>query len=351
MRARLLTPIVLTALLASAGGVAGAVLAAPTPTPSGLAAAEEPRTAPVQHQSFADERNVEVTFRVAPERTLVGHTGGTLTWSACAPGVPVASGQVLLRADERPVVALHTGVPLYRALQAGDRGADVEALQRELAALGHAVAANGTYGASTTRAVRKLFADAGVTRPDGTLQLAAVVWLPERTMTPSTCATPLGGTLGDGQAVATVAGALTGVTYPVPAGLREGPRDLTLFGVTVRQDQAAGEVTDPAFLAGVAATVDYAVAREGQDGQKPKATLALSEPVDALKVPPTALFDLRGTTACVQQGDEAVPVALVGSGLGASLVQPLAAGTELTEVALGGAVTHTTCGGGERGPG
>lgn len=343
MRARLVTPIVLTALLASAGGVAGAVLAAPAPTPAGLEAAEEPRTAQVQHQSFADERGVEVTFRVEDERSLVARTGGTLTWSGCTPGVPVTSGQVLLRADERPVVALHTDVPLYRALKAGDKGSDVAALQRELAALGHGVTADGRYGVSTTRAVKKLFADAGVVRPDGTLQLAGVVWMPERTLTPSTCATTPGGALADGQVVATVAGALTAVTHPVPADLREGPRDLTLFGIRAELEQTTGEITDPAFLAQVVATVDYAVARQSEDEQKPKATLALREPVDALKVPPTALFAIEGDAACVQQDDEGVPVTLVGSGLGASLVQPTDPAVVLTHVALGDAVTLTTC--------
>ena len=350
MRARLVTPVVLIALLASAGGVAGAVLAAPTPTPAGLAAAEQPRTAAVQHQSFADERSVEVSFRVEDERSLVAKTGGTLTWSGCVPGVPVTSGSVLLRVDERPVVALHTDVPLYRGLKAGDKGADVEALQRELGALGHPVTVTGKYDAATTKAVKKLFTDAGVTRPDGTLQLPGVVWMPERTLTPSTCVTALGSPIADGQAVATVAGALTAVTYPVPAGLRDGPRDLTLFGVAVPVDQAGGEVTDPAFLAQVAATREYAVAQESKDGQKPKATLALTDPVDALKVPPTALFAIEGTSACVQQGDEGIPVSLVGSGLGASLVQPVRADVVLTRVTLGDAITLTTCDDGQATP-
>lgn len=345
MRARLVTPLVLTALLAAGAGVVGAVLAVPTPTPAGLAAAEPLRTAAVRHRPFADERSVEVTFRVQDDRTLVSRTGGTLTWSACAPGVPVASGRVLLRVDERPVVALHTDVPLYRDLRAGDAGEDVAALQRELAALGHRVAVDGRYRATTARAVRALLADAGVPRPDGTLALAGLVWLPERTLTPSTCTPPLGGALSDGQPVATVAGALAAVTYPVPADLRAGPRDLALFGVTAAAP-ASGEVTDAAFLAQVAATAEYAVARATTDGQRPRATLTLTEPLDVVAVPPTALFGIDGTAACVQQDGAAVPVVLVGSGLGSSLVQPVDPATVLARVALGDAVTSTCTGAG-----
>jgi len=344
MRARLATPIVLTALLAAAAGVVVAVLAAPTPTPAGLAAAEVPRTVAVQHQSFADERSVEVTFQVDDDRDLVVHTGGTLTWTGCTPGSPITSGQVLLRVDERPLVALHTDVPLYRSLRAGDTGSDVDALQRELRELGHQVTADGKYGAATTRAVKKLFTDAGAVRPDGTLQLAVIVWLPERTLTPSDCTTTPGQPLADGQPVATVAGALTAVTYPVPADLREGRRTFTLFGLSTELDQPTVQITDGEFLARVAATQDYLVARASQDQQKPKATLTLSEPVDALKVPPTSLFDIEGSTACVQQDDETIPVTIIGSGLGATLVQPTGAGATLTRVALGDAVTRTTCG-------
>ncbi len=343
MRTRLLTPLVLVALLAAAAGVTGAVVAAPTPTPAGLSPADQPRTAAVQRQSFDDERSVEVSFRVEGERTLAVRTGGTVTWSGCVPGTTVTSGQTLLRVDERPVVALHTDVPLYRDLAPGDRGTDVAALQRELAALGHAVDADGRYGGATSRAVSRLLTDAGVTRPDGALRLAGLVWMPERTLTPSTCSTTPGAALGDGEAVAAVAGALVAVTFPVPGGLREGARDLTLFGVTTTLDPVGGEVTDAEFLAAVGATPDYAVAQQTKDGQKPKAALVLHDPVEALKVPPTALFAIEGTAGCVEQDDVAVPVTIIGSGLGASLVLPVEEGTEVTRVTLGAAVTHDTC--------
>ncbi len=344
MRARFVTPIVLTTLLAAAGGVITTVLVAPAPTPSGLAGAEEPRSAAVQHQTFADERSVEVTFQVEDDRDLVVHTGGTVTWTGCTPGSPITSGQVLLRVDERPLLALGTDVPLYRSLQAGDTGSDVGALQRELGELGYQVTADGKYGSATTRAVKKLLTAAGVVRPDGTLQLADIVWLPEHTLTPSACSATPGGPVGDGQTVATVAGALTALTYPVPADLREGRRTFTLFGVTTELDQLTGEITDGELLAQVAATADYAVAQQAQDEQKPNATLTLSEPIDALKVPPTAVFGIDGSAACVQQDDEAIPVTIVGSGLGATLVQPTDTAISLTRVALGDAVTRTDCG-------
>ena len=314
----------------------------PPRTPAGLAAAEQPRTAAVQHQSFDDERSVEVSFRVEDERSLVAKTGGTLTWSGCVPGVPVTSGAVLLRVDERPVVALHTDVPLYRGLKAGDKGADVEALQRELGALGHPVTVTGKYDAATTKAVKKLFTDAGVTPPG---RDAAA---PRRGLDARAHPDPEHLRHGAGQPDRRRAGggdrrrcpdgrdlpgaAACGTARATSPCSGSGPR-----GAGRRRGHRPG-VPGPgrrhARLRG----------RPGEQGrQKPKATLALTDPVDALKVPPTALFAIEGTSACVQQGDEGIPVSLVGSGLGASLVQPVRADVVLTRLTLGDAITLTTC--------
>jgi hypothetical protein len=132
-----------------------------------------------------------------------------------------------------------------------------------------------------------------------------------------------------------VAGRLTAVSYPVPDQLYAGARTLTLFGVTSPSAAATGEITDSRFLSKVADTKAYVVARSDKDGQRPTGSLALTTPISALKVPPTALTGIDGQRACVQQDGVSISVEIIGSGLGATLIRPIDPQVQLNRVSLG----------------
>lgn len=325
-------------------GVLAAAVLMPTPMPDGLEAAVSPDAVAVSRQTFTDERTVEVTFETSLEQSLIGRVSGTVSESLCAPGQAVESGNRLLSVEGKTVIALHTDTPLYREIGAGDTGADVLALQQELARLGYSAEGNGTYGWRTVNGVNQLLEHAGRQKPDGRIGPTDVVWLPDISVTPVQCSAGLNSTLTDSAEIMKVGGQLTAVTFPVSSGLREGKRVFALFGVTISLDLTDGRITDQAFLDQVAASDGYKATLADEGGKKPTAKLALEQPIDAIKVPPSAITGLNGNHACISpDGKQAIPVTIIGSALGATLIQPDKATREVDKVVLGHRLDNIQC--------
>lgn len=322
----------------AAGAVAGAVLR-PQAAPADLATPVPVTSAPVTPESFADPRTVPVRLAVAADQPIASTRAGRLTQALCRADRPIRSGQVVARIDDRPVLGFATGLPLYRNLTSGSKGRDVRAVQRELRRLGHRVSVDGSYRAGTRAAVRSMQRKAGIAKPDGRLTLNSLVWLPAAQVTPAKCDARKGDRLNAGSSLFTVAGRLTSVSFTRPDGLVPGARTLSLYGVEAKAGRGA-RVADRKFLDAVAATPDYqAFVLDGKKAEV-TATLQLRTPVNASKVPPGAVFGLNGSTGCVQSGDRAIPVTIVGAGLGAVL---FTAAETLTEVNLGSAITTDNC--------
>lgn len=338
MRVHLSSLALLIAPTTLAVGVAAGLLVRPAAAPADLLAASHVTSAPVASQLFEDARQPTVRFAIDPDTNLTTTHSGRLTETSCRVGVPIESGQVLARADDQPVVALATSLPLYRDLARGAKGNDVSALQTELARLGFDVSVTGTFDRRTVVAVKALQKRMGTPKPSGALALADVVWLPQASVTPTGCKATVGATLG-GDPLATVAGELRRISFDRPASLAPGDRTLTLFGQTIGLPADADGTDDPAFLAAVAGTREFAAQRR-DDAAEVSGDYRLATPLTAWKVPPSALFGLAQGRGCVQAGDEAVPVVVVGSGLGASLVQT---DKELTEVRVGDGITLSEC--------
>lgn len=81
-------------------------------------------------------------------------------------GQVLAPGGVLVEVSGRPILAMALPFPLYRDLEPGDTGSDVEAVQISLKSAGHYDGrVDGVYGAGTSAAVREMYKRAGVTSP------------------------------------------------------------------------------------------------------------------------------------------------------------------------------------------
>ncbi|MFT3834597.1 MAG: peptidoglycan-binding domain-containing protein [Micropruina sp.] len=327
----------IAAVSLAAGAVAGAAVR-PQAAPADLAKPVPVTSAPVTAESFADPRTVPVRLAVAADQPIAAGRSGRLTETLCRVERPIRSGRIVARIDDRPVLGLATSLPLYRNLASGSKGRDVRAVQRELRRLGHRVTVDGRYRAGTRAAVRSMQRKAGIAKPDGRLPLNSLVWLPAAQVTPAKCDARKGDQSNAGSTLFTVAGRLTSVSFTRPDGLVPGARTLSLYGVEAKAGQ--GGVADRKFLDAVAATPDYQA--YVLDGKKAEvtATLQLATPVNASKVPPGAVFSLAGNAGCVQSGDRAIPVTIVGAGLGAVL---FTTSETLTEVNLGAAITTDSC--------
>jgi peptidoglycan hydrolase-like protein with peptidoglycan-binding domain len=340
-RVRRASTVLLCSIVVGVAGVGAGMLLAPPQTPDELSAATDEQTAPVSAQQFTDDRKTPVVLRTSEPVPLRSAATGTVTESFAAPGQEISSGMTVFDVNSEPVVALHTTVPLYRDLAQGDRGIDVLALQKELVRLGYSIDDTGYYGRGTTVAVKDLQKRAGASKPSGELTLDHVMWLPTTSVVPETWTASLGAALGGGDVGATPA-TLTGVSVTdLPQGLAPGQRTLTLFGSTVLLD-GSGTTTDPTFLAEVAANPAYQAIRTSDTPDSATGSTQLAEPLETLRVPPSAVFAVRGTSACIQSGGVAQPVTIVGSGLGASLVT--VEGEAPTTVDVGEAITSDDCG-------
>lgn len=325
------------AALLTAGATVGLVLA-PERAPSTVA-----RTAPagsatvdVATETFDDARRVNVTVERTAGLPLGVRDSGLVTRSACAPGAVIESGTSPVTVDDRPVLALATSVPLWRDLAPGTRGGDVTALQDELVRLGHSLRPDGVYGSATTAAVTALQRQAGVARPTGTLAATSVLWLPAARVTVGECAVGLAEPVGDGPFATTAAAPVSLSVAQDLTGLVPGDRVVRLGG-TVAPVDADGRVTDAALLDALAASAGAGPTRSGEGTADKDAQVeveyALASPLEALVVPPAALYGLAGDTGCLLGDGVPVPVRVLSSTLGTSLVVTDAAPPRRVEVA------------------
>ncbi|RMI06578.1 peptidoglycan-binding domain-containing protein [Cellulomonas triticagri] len=307
--------------LVVAGGAAAVVWVDPGP-PGPLRGGADPVSAPTTEVAFTDPRRVTARFSFDAGHDLLAPRAGRVTDAGvCADGAPITSGAPVVALDERPVTALHTSTPLWRDLVVGTRGADVRGLQEELSRLGHRVTADGVYGATTHRAVRRLLAGNGVavgTRAP--LSVADLLWVPEVEVAGLTCAVALGSVVAEGDVVATSGSTLRGVEVTeVPAGRVPGERELDLGVLRVRTDED-GMLVDPAALAALDGSELVRILLEQDEPTAPDLDWTLVTPVEATGVPPRALHGLRAGRGCVSHAGTAYEVTVVSSSLGTTLV-------------------------------
>lgn len=312
----------------------------PDREPAILSRPGEVTTVTVSTQQYSGSRQVSVTPVLSEAQQLTTTAVGTIT-EVMFTGGTLNSGTVIMRVDDNPVVALHTDVPLYRDLALDMTGADVQALNRELGRLGLFAQHGGDpesnrYTWATQMAVQSLMVGAGI--GDGydgaTLALRNVVWLPDQSDTVSNWQPRRGRSLAPGAVIGTIAGTLTRLDV---AGITASaqPRVLIVAGVTVTLPAEKTNIEDRKALDQVQASDQYrqqigsatgsaAASPDGSSSgsgiQPLAATLSLDKPIEVLRVPAAAVFGLDGTTGCVASAGKSIPVSVVGSELGVSLV-------------------------------
>ncbi|WP_049572226.1 peptidoglycan-binding domain-containing protein [Nonomuraea sp. SBT364] len=95
-----------------------------------------PATATVTRTTLTETKTVDGTLGYGPAMTVPAKVQGTITWLP-AEGATITRGRAVysVDADRRPL--LYGTTPLYRILQDGVEGKDVELLERNLAKLGY----------------------------------------------------------------------------------------------------------------------------------------------------------------------------------------------------------------------
>ncbi|WP_228509056.1 peptidoglycan-binding domain-containing protein [Curtobacterium sp. VKM Ac-2865] len=318
--------IALGSLLVAAAAAMGVVVALPVDPPAALATATPAANVAVTQRSDADEHQVQLALDTGAPRAVVTTRLGTVTASSCTTGGVLRSGVAIARVDDRPVIAMATGTPLYRDLAVDDRGDDVRGLQQELARLGVPVTVDGIVGARTLRAAQSFLLAHGFTRDDvtdDTIERSAFAWIPSAETTVRTCTAVVGAPVGaDGVLVELPAELRSARVEQLPGDAVAGARRVLLGQVQADVDER-GVVTGQSDLAAIGALPEYAATVASADGVPSlSGSWSLRDPLEVRVVPPTALWDVRDDHACVQPAEgQPLLVEVVGSELGQSFVR------------------------------
>ncbi len=309
---------ILAGLVLVAIGATAAWLWVRPATPDDLAQPTASTSSPLEAQDFVDSRTVTLAVDKGGERGITANTAGTLTGYECTPGQSWSSGTSPAAVNSTPLLAFHTDTPLWRDLNYGDKGADVIAIQTELARLGYDVTVDGWFGWVTWDAYRQALENVGASAQPRTLTLASLLWLPSIDTPVSGCPLEVGDTVEAGTHLAERSGELSAVAVTnLPTDLIEGDRKLTFGGVTAPLDEN-GHVTDADALAALADT--SGIRSYDPDGDSDlTATIQLTEPITVYSVPVGAV-SVPGAAPSVTSNGARYPVAIVASSLGRSLV-------------------------------
>lgn len=322
--------LVLASVLSAALAIAGCALLLPDREPKILSRGEEITEIRVSTQRYSANKQITIVPVSDDSRLLVARMSGIVTENIFTGGI-LESGCAVMRVNDEPVVALHTEVPLYRDLMHGDQGADVRSLNRELSRLGRYEddPESDLYTMKTQDALHRLFEDAGAADYDGSfLSLRSVVWLPERSVTVNAWQIRNGDALTPDMPVGTVPGRLERIELKNVAASAHD-RILNIAGLSVDLPAGSTVINDRVTLDRLQADKRYqqeisaasgSVGQSGMASPTLTAALSLAEPITVLRVPAGAIFDLDGTTGCIAEGKRTIPVSIVGSELGVSLV-------------------------------
>ena len=315
-------------LASAAVGMASGFLLIPPSTPPSLGAERPLKSVAVTQTSFDDPQDASVTVVPGPSRTLTSPVGGRLTSSSCAVGDRMASGTSTFSVDGAPILLLATGVPLWRDIRIGDHGDDIAALQTELTRLGFEVTADGDWGARSENAYESLRRKRGLrVDPSGAVSASGIAWLPSESAAVSNCVASVGDTIEPAQVVARFPAGLASATVVLGgAGVQGGDRVLVVDDEHIGLP-ADGRLTEQGALDTIANSFAYRQALSGTQvggiDQQPSLDFQaiLTTPLRLAVVPPSAVYGLEGDRGCVRQRGIPVPITVVGSQLGETLVR------------------------------
>ena len=271
---------------------------------------------------------------------------GAVTEIAIAPGDEVGQGATLYRVNERPVVAAVGEIPAYAPIGEGSKGRDVEQLQQLLADLGfYRGPIQGSAGPVTTNAIRSW--QQSIDLPEtGVVELGDVFFLPELPARVSLDEAVIarGAMLAGGEPAIRTLPQVPAFTLPVTEAqaslMPQGTRvEITAPGGAIWQAIAADRIRD-------AQTGNVVVRLEAPDGgaicrdnctevpvtaQAQLASRIITvEEASGLVAPTAALVTgADGSSAVVDADGARIPVTVVVSARGMSVVEGVAAGTRV----------------------
>lgn len=339
--------VVLLALMMLAIGVSAGFLLTRSKIPPSLVSNTDAGTVKVAASQFDDSRSIALTVSLGESSVVTSPASGTVTGISVSAGAPISAGQVVFNVDATPVLALHTDVPLYRGLNSGMGGSDAAGLNAALRRLGYGAPDSDTMTWDTIAAYNALAQSVGakqLSRDNGwAIDPSWFVWLPADSVTVKQVSIAVGRQVTVGQDLFTTAAMPIKATLPAAAtDVVAGDRTLIIGEQTFDVPAGTTELTDAALLAAINGSVAFRMASLGGDsgnamasggGAAGNATGAaaggslnvsynwrLKQPLTALTVPPSAIYDAAAGSGCVSVDAKPVAVSIIASQLGKTMV-------------------------------
>lgn len=276
----------------------------------------------------------------------VNRAAGVVTGVDAEPGADAGQGSVLYRVNERPVTVARGDVPAYRDINDGLAGADVKQVQQLLADLGYyRGSVDGVTGPRTTAAIRAWQKNLGVEQT-GIVGLSDIIFIPTlpTRVTVNAEVVQRGASLSGGEQAVSALLASPRFTVPataaqaqiIPVGTRveiTSPAGQTWTARAAEQTPDAASSTVQISLAGV----DGASVCGDQCAQVPVTSrqslvsqIVTAETVEGLTVPSSALVSTAdGKLLVIDENGQRVPVTVVASARGMSVVEGVESGTRV----------------------
>lgn len=288
-----------------------------------------------------------------PTPVGANNAAGVVTEVSVAPGDEVSQGSVLYTVNLRPVVVAQGAVPAFRAIGSGVQGTDVAQLQSMLAAEGHySGEIDGKAGAGTVRSITAWQRALGVAAT-GTVEFGDVIFVPTLPTRVSLDDEVIarGATLTGGEEVVLGLPAAPEFALPVtdaqaamiPTGTQvqvTAPDGSTWEAVSTDQvaDPQSGTIRVGLSGADGAALCADACALVPVTGEALLSSVIVTVPtVEGLVVPSAALVTgASGQVAVVDASGERIPVTVVTSARGMSVVDGVDQGTRVRVPAVEG---------------
>ncbi|WP_143008985.1 peptidoglycan-binding domain-containing protein [Actinomyces ruminicola] len=279
---------------------------------------------------FDDARDINISVSFNETQTIYSPTSGLVTSTECSPGQQIKSGTAAMSVDANTIIALATASPLYRDLSIDDEGEDVSALQKALVDLGYMVAVDGKVGRYTLGAVSDLLGEKSTLT---TIPISRIMWIPSASANVSSCTHKLGARVEVGEALMEVPGDISGASFAIPTGAVPGERTISIEGddrsFPVNAD---GTITDADALQVLQSAPSSPQPRSdgtssgdatdaSTQSRTVEASWVLADPLALATIVPSALYDIDGVKACVQDAaGAAYQVEIITSRLGKTLV-------------------------------
>lgn len=332
--------VVVIALVAGAAG--WALKTVVTPPPNVLAAAPY-TTAEAVEGTLSQSISLNATASWKTQRSVANQASGMVTSIDTAPGSRVSAGQVLYRVALRPVVVAQGEIPAFRDIGSGTRGEDVRQLQQMLTDLGkYDGEVDGEAGWYTAQAIRAWQRDLGV-EADGIVHLGDVLFLPSLPATIAYDGIAVGQTVSSGSGSVNVLGSAPGFTISLSesqARMIAPDTPVTLTHGKSTWEAVVKKVTpatkDTAATATLVSTNDQPICLDEcaslpvTSDTTVAATVVVVPEQSGIVVPAAALTSTSDEETVVVSADgKVIPVSVVASARGSSVVEGVEAGTRV----------------------